>query len=148
MTRANAAKTVEAYLADVPQDVRSRLVQIRAEIRKAVPEASESISYAIPAFKFEGRPLLYFAAFKAHIGLYPMTGGIKEAFAQALEPYAQSKGTVRFAHDQPVPFALIGKLAKYRAAEITAARTRPDDKPASKTRARSASSARAKGRRA
>ena len=150
MSRASTgtAKTVEAYLAAAPEAVRPRLARIRAQIRKAVPHARESISYAIPAYKFEGRPLLYFAAFKAHIGLYPMTGGIKQAFAEALAPYAQSKGTVRFAHDKPVPYALIGKLARYRADEITAAQKKPDRKPASKARIRTAAPVRAKGRRA
>lgn len=145
MTRTRAvADTVDGYLKTQPEAVRQRLSRIRASIRKAVPKASESISYAIPAFKYDGKPLLYFAAFKAHIGLYPMTGDIKEVFAADLAPYPQSKGTVRFPHDVPVPYALIGKLAKHRAREIIEAAA------AAKTKSKAAAKVpvKAKGRRA
>lgn len=132
------AASVDDYLATLPDGVRPRMVRIRAQIRKAVPSASESISYAIPAYKLEGKPLLYFAAFKAHIGLYPVDDATKREFADDLAGFAQSKGTVRLPHDRPIPYALIGKIAKHRARAILAA----IPKPATKAKA----SARTKGR--
>lgn len=113
-------ETVDAYLAAQDGVVQARLSRIRSAIQKAVPQAQEQISYRMPAYKLAGQPLLYFAAFKAHIGLYPMVGGIKAAFAKELAPFPQSKGTVRFPHDRPVPYGLIEKIAKLRAAEIAA----------------------------
>lgn len=136
------AASVDDYLATLPDGVRPRMVRIRAQIRKAVPGASEGISYAIPAYKLEGKPLLYFAAFKAHIGLYPVDDATKRAFADELAGFAQAKGTVRFPHDRPLPYALIRKVAKHRAGAILAATSKP--KAATKAKA----SARTKGRRA
>lgn len=118
-------QTVDAYLRPLPEAVRGRMQRIRSHIRKALPAATESISYRIPTYKLDGRPLLYFAAFKAHIGLYPMTDEVKEAFADELAGYPQSKGTVRFPHDRPVPFALIARIAKLRANSIRAASAAP-----------------------
>ncbi len=93
------------------------------------------ISYRIPAFKLAGRPLLYFAAFKAHIGLYPVTDDVKAAFAKELAGFAQSKGTVRFSHDRPIPYGLIGKIAKFKVKQIAgaAAARKQKKKSASKT---------------
>lgn len=144
-TRAIAA-SVDGYLAALPDAVQTRMARIRAQIRKAVPRASESISYAIPAYKLEGKPLIYFASFKAHIGLYPIDDETKRAFAHELATYAQSKGTVRFPHDRPIPYALIGSIAKHRARAILAAQT--GVKMATKAKASKAASPRTKGSRA
>lgn len=114
---ANAPETISAYIAAFPADTGTRLKKIRAAISKAAPGAEQSISYRIPTFKLAGRPLLYFAAFKAHIGLYPITASVKEAFKKELAVYAQSKGTIRFPLDEPVPYALIGRIAKFRVRE-------------------------------
>ena len=136
------AASVDDYLATLPDSVRLRMARIRAQIRKAVPSASEGISYAIPAYKLEGKPLLYFAAFKAHIGLYPVDDATKRAFADELAGFAQAKGTVRIPHDCPIPIALIGKIAKHRARAILAATAKPNAAMTAKA------STRTKGRRA
>lgn len=124
MKAASAAKaqSVEAYVKGFPPAVRARLSKIREAIRKAVPQSEESISYNMPAYKFEGRPLIYFAAFKAHIGLYPITAEVKAAFAKELEGYAQSTGTVRIPHEARLPIALIARIAKFRAKALSAKR--------------------------
>lgn len=114
--KTKSAETVDGYIADFPAPIRERLVKIRAAIRKAAPEAEESISYRIPAYKLNG-PLLYFAAFKNHIGIYPITAATKDKFAKELGPYEQSTGTVRFPHEQPLPVSLIEKIAKFKAKE-------------------------------
>lgn len=118
-TKAKDPATIDAYIAGFSVDVQARLQKIRAAIRKAAPTAQESISYRIAAFKLDGKPLLYFAAFKAHIGVYPMTGGIGDHFGQEIAPYLKSKGTAQFPHDKPVRAALIGRIAKFRAKEMT-----------------------------
>lgn len=131
-----ACRDVDAYLAQFAPEVRARLQKIRATIRRAAPRAVESIGYGIAAYKLDG-PLIYFAGFKAHIGLYPMTVGVKAAFAEQLAIYPGSTGTVRFPHDRPVPYGLIGKIARFRVAEnaaraaAKAARRKPTVKRAS-----------------
>jgi uncharacterized protein YdhG (YjbR/CyaY superfamily) len=108
--------TIDAYIAAFPDDVQAKLTKIHAVVAKSAPQAEQSISHGIAAFKLNG-PLLYFAAFKAHIGLYPITTSVKAAFQKELAGYAQSKGTIRFPLYQPVPYALIGKIARFRVKE-------------------------------
>ena len=86
-------------------------------IRKAVPEATEAISYGIPTFKLNGRPLVYFAAWKNHIGFYPMPSAAK-AFKREFSVYKQGKGSVQFPLDKPIPYGLINKIVIFRANEI------------------------------
>ena len=107
---------IDEYTDRFPQNVRKILQQIRRTIKRAAPGAEESISYRIPAFKLNG-PLIYFAAFKAHIGLYPMTAAVKETFKKELSLYEGAKGTVRFPFDKPIPYALIGRIVKLRVKE-------------------------------
>jgi uncharacterized protein YdhG (YjbR/CyaY superfamily) len=114
--KAKVPATIDAYISAFPDDVQVKLAKIRGAIAKAAPRAEQSISYGIAAFKLNG-PLLYFAAFKAHIGLYPITASVKAAFRKELAGYAQSKGTIRFPLDEPVPYALIGRIAKFRVRE-------------------------------
>lgn len=129
-----APLTVDTYLAGLPDEVRDRVARIRAIILKSAPECSEDISYRMPAYKLAGRPLLYVAAFKSHIGLYPMIGGIKAVFAKEMAPYSQSKGTLRFSHVSPVPYGLIARITKFRAKEIKAsAKVKPQKAKAAKT---------------
>ena len=109
-------KTVDEYIAGFPPEVRKILRQVRATIRKAAPDAEESISYKIAAYKLNGR-LIYFAAFKSHIGMYPITQKVGEKFKKELSPYKSGKGTARFPLDEPIPYALIGKIVKFRAKE-------------------------------
>lgn len=108
--------TVDEYIATFPKEVQAVLEKVRATIRKAVPDAEESISYRIAAYRFHGR-LIYFAAFQNHYSLYPATQLLNDAFEQQLTPYEVSKGTIRFPYGRPVPVRLIGALAKHRAAE-------------------------------
>jgi uncharacterized protein YdhG (YjbR/CyaY superfamily) len=110
--------SIDAYIEGMPDEVQSTLLKIRDVIARAAPGAEQSISYRIPTFKLAGRPLLYFASFKAHIGLYPIKASVKLAFKKELARYAQSKGTVRFPLDRPVPYPLIGRIAKFRVKEI------------------------------
>ncbi|HMV48401.1 MAG TPA: DUF1801 domain-containing protein [Blastocatellia bacterium] len=107
-----APNTVDDYIAGFPTDVQAMLEKIRATVRKAAPKAEETISYMMPAFKLHGA-LVYFAAYKNHIGFYPGPGGI-DAFKEELSAYELSKGTIRFPLDKPVPLTLIGKIVKFR----------------------------------
>ena len=108
---------VDDYISDFPEDIQSILEKIRTTIRKAAPGALEMISYGILAFKFQGKPLAYFAAFKNHIGFYPTPTGIDE-FEKELSVYKQGKGSVQFPIDKPMPLKLIDKIAKYRMNKI------------------------------
>lgn len=109
-------KTVDEYLAGVPEPARSTLQTMRATIRSVVPaEAIEAISYRIPAFKYKGL-LLWYAAFANHCSLFPGSS-IIAAFKSELKGYTVSKGTIRFPLDRPLPAALLKKLVKARLAE-------------------------------
>jgi len=111
-----APKNVDEYLAGVPQPARGTLNKLRAAIRSAVPaEATETISYGIPAFKHEG-VLVWFAAFSNHCSLFP-TASVIEAFKNELKGFSTSKGTIRFPTDKPLPSALVKKLVKARVAQ-------------------------------
>jgi uncharacterized protein YdhG (YjbR/CyaY superfamily) len=108
-------KTIDEYVATFPPNVQSLLQQLRQEIKEAAPEAEEVISYQMPAFKLDGI-LVWFAAFKNHIGFYPKTSAI-EAFKDELAGYELSKGTIRFPLDRPIPFELVKKIVKFRVKE-------------------------------
>ena len=110
------SKSVDEYIADIPEPARSTLNEIRAAIRSAVPrEAIETISYRIPAFKHK-RVLVWFGAFSDHCSLFP-TASVIEAFKDELKGFSTSKGTIHFPTDKPVPTSLIKKLVKARVAE-------------------------------
>src|SRR3990172_9998564 len=109
-------KTIDEYIGTFPKNVQDRLEKLRRTIREAAPEAVETISYGMPAFNLNNRYLVYFAAWKNHIGLYPMPSGI-EAFQKELSPYKAAKGSVRFPMDKPFPFELVKRIVKYRVKE-------------------------------
>ena len=125
-TNQTAPKTIDEYIAAFPHDVQDILEKIRMTIRKAAPEAEETISYQMPTFTRNGHYLVYFAAFKKHIGFYPAPIGNAE-FEQELSVYGSGKGTVKFPLDQPIPFDLISKIVKFRAKE-SMERTGPGNK--------------------
>lgn len=111
-----APATIDEYIAAVPKDVQPLLKKIRATVRKAAPGVEETISYRIPSFKLHGRQLVYFAAFKTHIGLYPAPTG-NAAFKKEAQAYGAGKGTFRFPLDKPIPYAVVAKVVKFRAKE-------------------------------
>src|ERR1035438_4786130 len=111
-----AKKSVDEYLACVPEPARSSLEQVRAAIRSVVPaEATEAISYGIPTFKYNG-PLVWFAGFSNHCSLFP-SASVINAFKEELKEYKISKGTIQFPVDKPLPDALVKKMVKMRLAE-------------------------------
>jgi uncharacterized protein YdhG (YjbR/CyaY superfamily) len=111
-TRPAAPETIDAYIATFRPEVRDLLNRVRRTIRNAAPEAQEAISYRIPAFKLNG-VLVYFAAFKKHIGLYqPLRGDAK--LEKASSAYAGEKGNLQFPYDQPIPYDLIESIVKFR----------------------------------
>jgi uncharacterized protein YdhG (YjbR/CyaY superfamily) len=118
-----APKNVDEYLAGVPEPARSTLNEIRAAIRSAVPpEATETISYRIPAFKYKG-VLVWFAAFSDHCSLFP-TASVIATFKNELKDYSTSKGTIQFPTDKPLPAALVKKMVKARVVQIASKKRR------------------------
>ncbi|HET6798892.1 MAG TPA: DUF1801 domain-containing protein [Gemmatimonadales bacterium] len=113
------AKTtaVADYIAKTPPATRRALKQLRTAIKAAAPGITERISYRIPTFELNGRYLLYIAAFKEHVSVYPVTSGMLARYGKAIAPYRAGKGTLRFPLDAPVPTDLVAKLAKVRVSE-------------------------------
>ena len=109
-------KTIDEYIALFPEDVQEILEKVRQTIKQAAPDAEETISYQMPTFKQNGHYVVYFAAFKKHLGLYPTPDGI-EAFKDELAPYKNAKGSVRFPLDKPIPYDLIGRIVTFRVEE-------------------------------
>ena len=118
-TTKTAPQTVDEYIAGFPTDIQDVLQKIRKTIHEAAPEATEKISYQMPTFFLKGN-LVHFAAFKEHIGFYPVPTGI-EKFKKELSVYKQGKGSVQFPLDQPMPYELITKIVKFRVKENLAA---------------------------
>lgn len=108
-------ENVDAYIASFPTDVQVMLQELRATIKKAAPKAEEVISYEMPAYKYKGM-LVYFAAYKNHIGFYPTSSGIA-AFKKELSVYKGAKGSVQFPLNKALPLSLISKIVKYRVNE-------------------------------
>jgi uncharacterized protein YdhG (YjbR/CyaY superfamily) len=109
--------TVAEYIAKAPPVARRALKQLRAAIKAAAPGITERISYRVPTFDLDGRYLLYVAAFKEHVGVYPVTSGMLARYGKAIAPYRTGKGTLRFPLNAPIPTDLVAKLAKVRVRE-------------------------------
>ena len=107
---------IDIYIASFPDDVREILKRIRHLVLKYAPEAEESITYGMPAYKTNGKPLVYFAAFKNHIGLYAKPSG-HSAFEEELSVYKRGKGSVQFPLNKPIPYDLIRRIIEFRVIE-------------------------------
>ena len=107
--------SVDDYIASFPLEVQDALNQVRATIKQTAPEAEETISYAMPAYKLNGM-LVYFAAFKHHIGLYALPSG-NEAFKKELKTYKTGRGSIQFPLNKPMPLDLIARIVKFRVIE-------------------------------
>ncbi len=112
-TKTKTVNTVDEYIAAFDAGTQAKLQEIRNSIKKAAPAAEEMISYMMPAYKYQGRPLVYFAGYKNHIGFYATPTG-HEAFEKELSIYKQGKGSVQFPLDKPLPLGLISRIVKYR----------------------------------
>jgi uncharacterized protein YdhG (YjbR/CyaY superfamily) len=110
--RGSSPKDIDEYIAAFPPEVRSILEAIRLTIKQAAPQARETISYQIPSFRLNGT-LVYFAAFKNHVGFYPPVRGDTK-LEKAVAPYSGEKGSLRFPLDNPIPYALIKRIVKLR----------------------------------
>lgn len=112
----SAPKTIDDYIAAFPREVQAILQQIRQVILETLPGLGETISYGMPTFTLNGKYLVYIAAHKKHIGLYPAPTGVEE-FQEAVALYGGGKGTLKFPLDKPMPFDLIRRVARFRAKE-------------------------------
>jgi len=110
--------SIDAYLAALPPDQRAALQRLRAQVARLVPDAVETISYGMPAFKLRGRALLWFAAWKAHCSIYPLSGRFLEANRDALKGYRRTKGSLHFTPEAPLPEALVEGLVRERLADL------------------------------
>lgn len=120
----NSKNEIETYIQQFPDHVQVILQHIRKLIQKNAPEAVESFSYGMPAYKTNKKPLVYFAAYTHHIGFYATPSGHKE-FQHELSKYKQGKGSVQFQLDQPIPYKLIERIVKFRVAENNAKAKKP-----------------------
>ena len=111
-TNATTPGSIDEYIARFPPEVQEVLEKIRTTIRKAAPEAQETISYDIPTFTLRGIYLIYFAAYKKHISIYPVPTGTAE-FNEEVAAYQTGKGTLQFPLDKPIPYGLIRKIVKF-----------------------------------
>jgi uncharacterized protein YdhG (YjbR/CyaY superfamily) len=115
---ATAKTQIDAILAGLPPDQRSAMQALRETIAATAPEAEETISYAMPAFRYHHRILAYYSAFKTHCSLFPGSGAVIEAHRRELEGFVTSKGTLQFTPEHPLPTELIERIVRAKMAEI------------------------------
>jgi uncharacterized protein YdhG (YjbR/CyaY superfamily) len=120
MTDRSTATTIDEYIAGFPAETQEALRQVRALIAAVAPQATETMSYAIPTFDLRGKHLVHFAGYARHVGLYPGASGIA-AFRGELGGYKHAKGSVQFPLAEPLPLDLIRRIVEYRVSEITGA---------------------------
>ncbi|MGD9711736.1 MAG: iron chaperone [Thermomicrobiales bacterium] len=118
-TPRDTADQVDGYIANFPADVQERLEQIRRVIRSVAPDAQETISYAIPAYKTHGKPLIYFAGYAKHIGVYPLPEAPGPELAKEIAPFTTGKGTLQFPHREPLPLDLIRRVVESRLRQLS-----------------------------
>lgn len=118
MERRKSFRNVDEYIGSFPVEVQELLKQVRKTIREAAPEAEESISYGMPAYKLFKKPLVYFAGFERHIGFYATPTGHSQ-FAKELSAYKHGKGSVQFPLDKPIPLDLISRITKFKVDHIS-----------------------------
>lgn len=118
MNMSGKPKTVDEYLNALDDEKRRALEALRETVKNAAPGAEEGFAYGVPGFRYKGKVLVTFAAFKGHCGLYPMSPDVIEAFEGELKDYSTAKGTIRFQPDKPLPAALVRKIVKARITEI------------------------------
>ena len=109
MTDKKLFTTIDEYISTFPADIQPILEKVRQAIHKAAPEVAETISYGIPTFNLNGKHLVFFAGWKHHISLYPISAG-DQAFQQELSQYKRAKGTIQFPLDNPIPYDLVEKI--------------------------------------
>ena len=110
--------TVDAYLDGAPEPQRSTLIQLRSTLREILPDATEELSYGVPAFKVNGKPVAGYAYFAGHCSYFPHSGSVLADFATELEPYDWSKGTLRFPIDHTLPRSLVTQLVQARLTQL------------------------------
>ena len=109
---------VDEYMGQLPDDRRAVMEQLRSTIRSAAPDASEAISYNMPAFRLGGRFLVSYEAFKHHYSLFPWSDDMVEELGEEMKPYAVGKGTIRFPADRPIPLELVARIVAIRNREV------------------------------
>jgi uncharacterized protein YdhG (YjbR/CyaY superfamily) len=113
MATRSTANSIDEYIAGFPSEIQKVLQELRALIKAVAPDATETISYAIPTFDLNGRHLVFFAAYEKHIGFYPLPSGLK-VFEAELKPYKRGKGSIQFPLGQPLPTDLIRRIVEFR----------------------------------
>lgn len=118
MANRSTANSIDEYIAGFPPETQKVLEELRALIKASAPDATETISYAIPTFDLNGKHLVHFAGYAGHVGLYPAPSGL-EAFKKDLKPYKSGKGSVQFPLGQPLPKDLIRRIVEFRVEQST-----------------------------
>ena len=117
-TKVAKYQDVDEYMAQLPQDRRAVMERLRSTIRSAAPDATEVISYNMPAFRLGGRFLVSYEAFKRHYSLFPWSDAMVEELGEAMKPYAVGKGTIRFPAHEPIPLELVTRIVEIRNREV------------------------------